>query len=338
MTGIILDIEGTELTAQDKELLQHPGVAGVILFTRNYHDPVQLCELTKSIRAAAAKPLLITVDHEGGRVQRFREGFVHIPAMAEIARQAETENQAIEFAQSLGWLMASEVLACNIDHSFAPVLDIQGKSEVIGDRAFGTAPEQVARLAGAFMQGMRTAGMKTTGKHFPGHGTVVADSHIAIPVDERDLDAIEKHDLKPFEQLCSQLDAVMPAHVVYPQVDELPAGFSPFWLQQVLRKQLGFKGVIISDDLTMEGAAVVGGFAERAERALDAGGELVLVCNNRDAAIEVIDKVKFPKSDRCPVAHMQGVNPACTFDALKESSEWQRAARLAQWLNANRHS
>src|SRR5690606_8353818 len=259
---------------------------------RNYHDPKQLMELVRQTRAAARNPLILAVDHEGGRVQRFREGFSAIPAMADILKRAANDDEALHWAQELGWLMAAEVLAMDIDLSFAPVLDVNGISEVIGDRAFAEQAQGIIPVARAFIRGMHQAGMKATGKHFPGHGSVRADSHIEIPIDERSWEAIRDTDLPPFVELASCIDAVMPAHVIYPAVDDKPAGFSSYWLQDILRAQLQFKGVIFSDDLGMAGATVAGSMPERAHAALDAGCDMVLVCNDRAGAIEVIKAIE----------------------------------------------
>jgi len=292
MTAVMIDLSGTELTSEERELLAHPAVGGVILFSRNFSDTDQLMELVRQTRAAARNPLIIAVDHEGGRVQRFREGLSIIPAMADILLKAESTNEATHWAQELGWLMATEVMALDIDISFAPVLDVNGISEVIGDRAFAVSAKEIIPIARAFIRGMHQAGMKATGKHFPGHGSVRADSHFEIPIDERDWESIRDTDLPPFIELANYLDAIMPAHVIYPAVDDKPAGFSSYWLQDILRAQLQFKGVIFSDDLGMAGATVAGSMTERAYAALDAGCDMVLVCNDRAGAIEVIKAIE----------------------------------------------
>jgi len=278
--SLMLDIAGTWLTAEDRQLLRQPQVAGLILFARNIEDPRQVRELSAAIRAVRPD-LLLAVDQEGGRVQRLRQGFVRLPAMRALADNANAEH----LAEQCGWVMATEVLAAGLDLSFAPVLDLDHqRSAVVGSRAFEGDAQRATQLAGAFIRGMNAAGMAACGKHFPGHGWAEADSHVAIPVDERSLDDIRAKDLLPFRQLSQQLAAVMPAHVIYPQVDDSPAGFSRRWLQDILRGELGFEGVIFSDDLSMAGAHVVGDAACRIEAALSAGCDMGLVCNDRAAA------------------------------------------------------
>ncbi len=296
MGPLMIDVEGQTLSQEDKELLTHPLVGGIILFSRNYQSPMQVAELTASIRKAAGKPLLISVDHEGGRVQRFRDQFTAIPAMYDLWRSSgESLSNAKQFAFSCGYTMALEVLAVDIDISFAPVLDINHISDVVGNRAFHHKPAEVAEIAAAFIKGMHNAGMKSTGKHFPGHGSVKEDSHFALPIDSRDQHTIFNHDMLPFKELISQrqLDAIMPAHVIYNQVDKHAVGFSTFWLQEVLRDQLNFDGVIFSDDLTMAGAKYIGGYVERAEAAQEAGCDMMLVCNNRAASVDIIDNANL---------------------------------------------
>ena len=321
---LMLDLEGIELSAEEKELLQHPLVGGVILFTRNYESTEQLDVLVKSIRKATSNKLLISVDHEGGRVQRFRSEFTELPAIASLSQNDHAENKSLIH----GWLMAAEVRAMGIDFSFAPVLDVDyGVSAVIGDRAFSQNPETISLLATEYIKGMREAGMASTGKHFPGHGAVTEDSHHEIPVDKRSREEIWQNDVIPFASLIKEgLDAVMPAHVIYSEIDERPAGFSPYWLQQVLRQELQFDGVIFSDDLTMEGASVMGGYPERAEAAMEAGCDMVLVCNSRQGAIEVIDQAKIEHSTESAqrLLRMQG-KPFMNRSALLDTRQWSEA-------------
>lgn len=291
---VLIDLAGTSLSAEDRELLCHPAVGGLVLFSRNFSDPAQLRALTASIQALRAPRLLIAVDQEGGRVQRFRAGFTRLPAVARFGDWfAQAPAAALDGARAVGWLMATELLAVGVDLSFAPVLDLGGgPSAVIGDRAFAHAPEAVAALATAWVDGMHAAGMAACGKHFPGHGAVRADSHLELPCDARALAEIEAHDLLPFRRLIAHgIEALMPAHVVYSAVDARPAGFSARWLRTLLRGRLGFDGVIFSDDLDMAAAAAGGGFAARGLAALQAGCDRLLICNNRPGAIAVIEAV-----------------------------------------------
>lgn len=305
---LMLDLAGTTLTGEESELLLRPAVGGLILFSRNILNPAQVRALVAEVRAARPQ-LLIAVDQEGGRVQRLREGFVKLPPMRVFGTLWDRDREAaIVAAAECGWLMATEVLAMGIDISFAPVLDLDfGASAVIGDRAFHRDPQAVTALAGAFVHGMNAAGMQATGKHFPGHGFVAADSHHAIPVDERAPGALEADDLVPFRKLAQRLGGIMPAHVVYEQIDPQPAGFSHYWLQDVLRGQLGFDGVIFSDDLSMEGAAGVGSYPERARAALDAGCDMVLVCNRRAAALETLAYLEQRDLDPIATARIESL-------------------------------
>ncbi len=318
---LMLDIEGKHLSAEDKELLQHPLTGGLIFFSRNYESTEQLSDLVTSIRNICDRELLIAVDHEGGRVQRFREEFTELPAIASLSNTDSAETKSFAHA----WLMAAEVRAMDIDFSFAPVLDINfGVSEVIGDRSFNRDPKTVSLLAKEYIKGMREAGMSSTGKHFPGHGAVVADSHHEIPIDTRDKQTIWSEDIVPFQDLIKEgLDAVMPAHVIYENIDDKPAGFSRYWLQDVLRNELSFEGVIFSDDLTMEGASVMGGYPERAEAAIDAGCDMILVCNNRQGAIEVIDKANISSNQISEqrLERMKG-KPFMNRSALLDTKRW----------------
>ena len=269
--ALMLDIAGTELTQEDIELLSAPQVGGVILFARNIQSPAQVRALTDHMRQVRPD-ILIAVDQEGGRVQRLKQGFTLLPAMGRFGELYQNEpERALDLAEECGWLMATEVLAVGIDFSFAPVLDLNDISDVIGDRAFAARPVDIIALADAFLRGMHRAGMATTGKHFPGHGSVKADSHVAAAIDSRSFAEIQQQDMQTFIQLQNQLDALMPAHVIYDQVDPNPAGFSEFWLQQVLRKDLGYDGVLFSDDLSMQAACVAGDADARIHAALLAG-------------------------------------------------------------------
>lgn len=321
---VMLDIADLTLATDEKELIKHPNTGAVILFSRNFQSPQQVAELIRSIRAARDGDILIAVDQEGGRVQRFQTGFTRLPAVARFAQHPE-------LAESAGWLMAAELLAVGVDFSFAPVLDVDcGISEIIGDRSFSRDPHQVIQLANLFRMGMKYAGMAATGKHFPGHGAVAADSHLALPVDERDLDTIRNHDLLPFKHLImAGLEAVMLAHIVYPNIDAQAAGFSPFWIQQILRQELKFDGVVFSDDLSMEGAASVGGFAERARLAQAAGCDMILVCNNPKAAEEVLDALPIvddPVREQ-RLLRMQG-KPLMGREQLQKAPKWQTISDL----------
>ncbi len=335
---VMLDLEGTALSDEERELLLHPLVGGVILFSRNYENPEQMAALLAEVHALRGPRLLVAVDHEGGRVQRFREGFVQIPAAASFGRiYKQDKPRAKRLAEAAGWVMASELRAIGVDFSFAPVLDLDyGVSEVIGERAFHRRPEVVAELAGAYMAGMRRAGMAAVGKHFPGHGAVTADSHAALPVDERPLQAILDEDARPFEILGDHgLAGVMPAHVLYTQADTRPAGFSAFGLKRILRERLGFHGIIFSDDLNMEGAGEAGGPSERAAAALAAGCDMVLICNNRPAALQILRNLEWRPD---PVLHarlvrLHGKHPV-TWNRLHADAEFQRQVAALEGLNA----
>ena len=274
---------GTTLTDEDRERLRHPAAGGVILFARNFENCEQLSALTTEIDRLREPALPICVDHEGGRVQRFREGFSAIPPMRELGRQWDRDRTAArDAARAIAYIVGAELAAHGVDFSFAPVLDLDyGGSSVIGDRALHFDPIAVGTLGACIVQGFAEAGMGAVGKHFPGHGYAEADSHVAVPRDERKLLDIQKKDLVPFRMAIEAgLPAIMPAHVIYAQVDAEPAGYSRFWLQEILRGKLGFAGLIFSDDLSMEGAGTAGGVAERARAALDAGCDMVLLCND----------------------------------------------------------
>jgi beta-N-acetylhexosaminidase len=329
---LMIDIAGTALSDLDRERLAHPLVGGVILFSRNYQSPSQLAALCADIHALRTPALPIAVDHEGGRVQRFREGFSRLPAMRRLGEWWDgSPRAAVESARMIGYVLAAELRACGVDFSFAPVLDLDwGRSGVIGDRAFHGNPEAVVQLAGGFIAGMRDAGMGCCGKHFPGHGWASADSHVAIPVDERTLGELEA-DMRPYLDLA--LDAVMPAHVIYPQVDSRPAGFSPVWLGK-LRRELGFDGVIFSDDLSMEGASVAGGIVARAEAAWNAGCDMLLICNAPDAVGEVLAQWR-PQPDPARAARIARLLPspeALSRDELESEADWKAGQSVIRRL------
>ena len=326
---LMIDVEGLELTAEDRELLAHPAVGGVILFTRNYESPRQVAALIDEIHGLRDPHLLVAVDQEGGRVQRFREGFTHLPPLSCLGRIYDGDvPRAKHLAKVTGWLMASELRAVGVDISFAPVLDLDfGVSTIIGNRALHKRPEVVADLAYAYQTGMHDAGMAATGKHFPGHGFVEADSHLALPSDDRTFEDIEQWDMLPFRRMIHYgLAAIMMAHVVYPRIDSQPAGFSKVWINEVLRGRLNFQGLIFSDDLSMEGAACAGNHCARAHASLEAGCDMVLVCNEREQAQQVAQALA---DYRDPVAHtrmarMHGRSNQ-SLDELHSEPRWEQA-------------
>ncbi len=329
---VMLDVVGTELTTDDIRRLQHPLVGGVILFARNFKNSEQLKALTASIHQVRQPPLLIAVDHEGGRVQRFREGFTKIPPMRAFGHIWDKEHkQATALAEEAGWILAAELRAHGVDFSFTPILDMDyGDSLVIGDRAFHRNPQAINALAFHLMLGLKKGGMAAVGKHFPGHGYVVADSHVSIPVDEREFDQIAQNDMQPFRQMIDEgLPAIMPAHVIYPKVDSKPAGFSERWLQKVLRERLGFNGVIFSDDLSMEGATVGGDVTTRSLAALNAGCDMILLCNRPDLADELLENLhwKMPAQSIVRLARMHGAHHPPSLTQLHHTEAFVNAVK-----------
>jgi beta-N-acetylhexosaminidase len=329
---LMIDLAGTTVTAEERELLEHPLVGGVILFTRNYTDPKQLSALVSAIHAARTPPLIVAVDHEGGRVQRFREGFSLLPPARRIGHEFDLDPRAgLALARALGWLMAAELRAHGVDISFAPCVDLDYGVSFITDRAFHAQPEAVAQLSLAWMHGMREAGMAATAKHFPGHGAVVADSHVTLPVDRRTLEDLAG-DLSPYRRLIANaLPAVMMAHVLYPAVDPAPASLSGRWIRDVLRGELRFQGVVFSDDLSMGGAAAAyGDVVARARQALSAGCDMLPICNNRVSVMELLEHLEVepqPTSSLRLVRLHGRAGPERA--ALEASPEWVRAR---EWL------
>ena len=340
---ITLDVLGLELDAEDRRRILDPLTGGVILFGRNFSNRKQLSKLTADIKKLRPD-VLISIDHEGGRVQRCKvDGFTHLPAMRKLGElwlatsksthPAESAALAMAAATACGYILASELRACGVDLSFTPVLDLDfDRSGVIGDRSFNRDPQIVFALAKSLNEGLRLADMANCGKHFPGHGWAEADSHVAIPVDERSLKEILNEDAKPYEWLDLSLAAVMPAHVIYPKVDQHPAGFSKIWLHSILRQELGFEGVIFSDDLSMEGASVAGSVVKGAELALEAGCDAVLICNRPDLADQLLSKLKLTQAKKSESAarlnRLMPMSPALTWDELQEQAEYQHAKGL----------
>jgi beta-N-acetylhexosaminidase len=335
---VMLDIGGLALTDEDRKRLLHPQTGGIILFARNYESPAQLKSLVDDIHALRNPRLIVAVDQEGGRVQRFKDGFQHLPAMGLLGDLYDRDDErAIELTETIGWIASSELLHYGVDLSFSPVLDLGHKiSSVIGDRAFHTHPDIITRLANAYIRGMRAAGMEAVGKHFPGHGSVEGDSHHVMPFDRRSLATIEAHDLVPFRRvIATHLAGIMMAHVIYDQVDDQPAGYSPFWIHEILRDKLGFEGVVFSDDLSMSGAEIVGGYAERAKASLLAGCDMLLVCNNPQGADEVLDYLHDYNN---PVSQLRLVRmhgrPEKSNRKLFESKQWKQSVeQLQQFLH-----
>ncbi|MCA3231911.1 MAG: beta-N-acetylhexosaminidase [Cupriavidus sp.] len=333
---VVLDVVGKQLNAEDERRIAHPLTGGVILFARNFESRAQLVTLTRAIRAVR-DDVLICIDHEGGRVQRAKtDGFTHLPAMAKLGQLWDRDVLiATKAAIACGYVLAAELRACDIDLSFTPVLDLDfGRSGVIGDRAFHADPRVVTMLANHLTHGLLLAGMTNCGKHFPGHGYVEADSHVAVPVDERTLDEILAHDARPYDWMGPALASVMPAHVIYPKVDPAPAGFSRFWLQDILRAQLGFEGVIFSDDLSMEGASVAGTVTQGAKAALDAGCDMVLICNNPEKADQLLTELdtSISKTSQRRIRKLFGRRKPLDWNKLEQEGEYRAALRLLRDL------
>jgi beta-N-acetylhexosaminidase len=335
----MLDVVGTELSIDDIRRIQHPLTGGVILFARNFENRQQLTALTMAIHAARPG-VLIAVDHEGGRVQRFKtDGFTKLPAMKKLGELWDRDVlAACKAATDVGFVLAAELRACGVDLSFTPVLDLDyGTSGVIGDRAFHRDPRVVTLLAKSLNHGLALAGMANCGKHFPGHGYAEADSHVAIPVDDRSLKEILADDAAPYDWLGLSLSGVMPAHVIYPKVDKHPAGFSKKWLS-ILRNDMGFQGVIFSDDLSMEGASVAGSVVDGAHAALEAGCDMVLICNSPVKADQLLDGLEIDKSVDAYLSSIRiaSLVPAATpigWDALQEDARYRAAKKVAQFLS-----
>jgi beta-N-acetylhexosaminidase len=332
----MLDIDGLSLTPADRDLLLEPAVGGLLLFSRNYTSPEQLADLVAEVRALRSPPPIVAVDHEGGRVQRFRDGFTAIPPMRVLGRQYDSDRDAaLALARRAGWLIASELRASDIDLCFAPCVDLDwGVSDIIGDRSFHARASVVSELAAELSRGLRSAGMAAVAKHFPGHGAVVADSHENLPVDRRDYgDLLD--DMQPYDRLIASglVAGVMMAHIVYRQMDELPAGFAPFWIQRELRSRLGFDGAVLSDDLSMKATRAYGSMPDRARRALDAGCDMVLVCNDRDGALATVKALRDYSNPLSLVrlARLHGTGHVLR-ESLLASDEWHQAnSELSAW-------
>ena len=325
---LLIGLTGLEVNVEERDWLKHPAVGGVVLFARNYQDISQLTDLTASIAAIAGRELLICVDHEGGRVQRFRDGFTRLPPLAILGKMyADSAANALDFAYRHGRVMATELLLCGVDLSFAPVLDVGDRSVVIGDRAFAAETATIIELSVAYIGGMHDAGMAATGKHFPGHGSVEADSHTDDVCDLRPFEEIEQLDLKPFAALSGKLDAMMMAHVLYPAVDDKPAGYSRFWIKTILRQKLAYKGTIFSDDLGMFAAKVAGGLVDRVRDSLLAGCDAVLVCDPEDVRQLLANSDGLQSAADLALRRLKG-RLTYTRDEVERVGEWR------QWKNS----
>lgn len=332
---LMCDIEGTRLNDVERGWLSDPCVGGIILFARNVESPEQMRKLCDDIRRCRSN-IVIAIDQEGGRVQRLRNGVTTLPPMAYLGQYyRRLPDEALLLARDTGWLLAMEMAACGADFSFAPVLDLDdARCPAIGNRAFSDDPQHVTALAGAFIEGFEEAGMASVGKHFPGHGGVTLDSHLVMPEDTRTLEALESHDLIPFRSLSDRLTGIMPAHVRFIQVDDRPAGFSKCWLEY-LRHDIGFEGVIVSDDLSMEGAAMAGGPGERVMAALEAGCDLTLLCNDPEAAARARDRLarhEMAPAARQRLGRLHFSGERLTLEALRALPRWQRTYDSLQQL------
>jgi beta-N-acetylhexosaminidase len=333
---LVIGVAGTELTARERDWLQHDACAGVILFKRNFASKAQVAELSAAIREAAPRPQLLCVDQEGGRVQRFQEGYSALPPLEGFGRiYAADPVRALALAEEHAWLMASEIRATGVDLSFAPVVDLGRGNLAIGDRAFATEPDVVAEFTRAYVRGMHSAGMAATIKHFPGHGTVREDTHFDVAVDHRSLDAMRATDLVPFVAgIEAQAEAVMLAHVTYPQVAPEPAGYSPYWINTILRGEMGFRGVVFSDDIGMAAAFSAGGVKQRIDAHLDAGCDVVLVCHPQ-LVEESLAAVQGRTPDTLAVANLMGRGAMDWDSLLAEARYGQAQARLASELGVS---
>ena len=337
---IMMDLRGSTLAADEREWLQHPLIGGVVLFARNYLSPRQIVSLVQNIRAVRKPALLIAVDHEGGRIQRFKNQFTSLPSPQALGTYYDRDHrQGLAIAEHIGWLMAAELRAVGVDFSFAPVVDIDhGVSRVIGDRAFHKHADHVASLAKAYIRGMHGAGMAAVAKHFPGHGGISQDSHCDVAEDKRRYADIEAEDMVPFARLidATRLPAIMPAHVIYPDVDDKPAGFSSVWLQTILRQTLGFQGVVFSDDLSMAAAEIVGCYIDRARCALAAGCDMILICNNQAAVVTLLDQldVCLDPALSARLTKMHGKN-TYDFSCLQDNKNWQVAKEAITRLTSS---
>lgn len=331
MGPLVLDIAATVLNESDIRRISDPLVGMVILFTRNYENREQLTHLCKQIHAIKPE-ILIAVDHEGGRVQRFREGFTQIPAMQKLGALWKTQPEnALLSAMACGYVMAAELRACGVDITFAPCLDVDfARSEIIGERSFSSDPSVITQLALALIQGFRLAGMSNCGKHFPGHGWVKADSHLELPLDDRSFEELEAADLKPYIWMGQALDSIMAAHVLYPKADTKPAGFSSYWLQTILRDTLHFTGAVFSDDLSMKGAIAEGDITQRAHAALRAGCDMLILCNDFEASDLLLKTLQFEDSPQRQerVKRLMPKGEALQWKALVNSALYKRSKAL----------